>query len=112
MRKSASLTTPSKVSCRKPHGPGSRHLRKTQEKKRGAGINSLSAHNLGLLPVLPVFSLRLEAKQQIKMISVKFVQELLCFDFAVLFGFAWIEARDIDRILARKGMYHKMILFF
>ena len=50
-------------------------------------------------------------QQQIRLISVKFQQELLCLDFAVLFCFPWITARDRDRILAGEGMYHNIYIF-
>lgn len=74
--------------------------------------NNCLAPDVGLL--LSVFYLRhkTRAKQQIKLISVEFLQELLWFDSAVLLGFTWTEARAETGLWQQEEEYITRVLFF
>lgn len=92
----------SSKSCLNTRRPYHSHLRRFGGKKR-AQNKQLFCPRLRA-SAFPVFyhSLQARMKQQIKWISVTFQQECLCFDFAILLGFAWIKARDRDRIFGRR----------
>lgn len=102
----------SSKSCLNTRRPYHSHLRRFGGKKR-AQNKQLFCPRLRA-SAFPVFyhSLQARMKQQIKWISVTFQQECLCFDFAILLGFAWIKARDRDRIFGRRRNASQDFFFF